>query len=349
MADFGGWEMPIEYPLESGGGVVSEHHAVRERVGLFDVSHLGKITVSGDYALDFLNRTLTNDLNRISDGQAQYTMLCNEESGGVVDDLIVYRRSDRDFLLVPNAANSAEVFRSLKANSPAGLSIINNHHEYGVLAIQGPRSKEVLIALGLNLDLEYMSFAEATLAGCELIICRTGYTGEFGYEVLPKWDDVGTVWTLIHKSVLELNGLVCGLGARDTLRTEMGYPLHGHELSLDISPVQAGASWAVGWKKAEFVGRTVLTAERSSGPRRILRGIILEERGVPRPGMQLFQGERNVGEITSGTYSPTRKVGIALALLSPEIPIDSMVTIDIRGKQVEATVVKTPFVPSRVR
>lgn len=341
--------MPIEYPLENGGGVVSEHHAVRERVGLFDVSHLGKISVSGDGALDFLNRSLTNDLNRISDGQAQYTMLCDDKSGGVVDDLIVYRKSERDFLLVPNAANSVEVFKRLRASAPKELSVLDRHRDYGVLAIQGPLSKAVLESIGLDLDLDYMSFAEASIEERELIICRTGYTGEFGYEILPKWGDVEAIWSILHRSVQDLKGLVCGLGARDTLRTEMGYPLHGHELSLEITPVQAGASWAVGWNKTEFIGQGALTAERATGPRRVLRGIILQDRGIPRAGMRVSQNERVIGDVTSGTFSPTRKVGIALALLSPEVQIDTEVTVDIRGKQVRATVVKTPFVPSRVR
>ena len=341
--------MPIEYPLENGGGVVSEHQAVRERVGLFDVSHLGKISVSGDGALDFLNRSLTNDLNRISDGQAQYTMLCDDKSGGVVDDLIVYRKSERDFLLVPNAANSVEVFKRLRASAPKELSVLDRHRDYGVLAIQGPLSKAVLESIGLDLDLDYMSFAEASIEGRELIICRTGYTGEFGYEILPKWSDVEAIWSILHRSVQDLKGLVCGLGARDTLRTEMGYPLHGHELSLEITPVQAGASWAVGWNKTEFIGQGALTAERATGPRRVLRGIILQDRGIPRAGMRVSQNERVIGDVTSGTFSPTRKVGIALALLSPEVQIDTEVTVDIRGKQVRATVVKTPFVPSRVR
>ena len=341
--------MPIEYPLESGGGVVSEHHSVRERVGLFDVSHLGKISVSGDQALEFLNQALTNDLNRITDGQAQYSMLCDELSGGVVDDLIAYRKSERDFLLVPNAANSAEVFNRLKSKTPSGLTIVNRHREYAAFAIQGPLSQQVLKSLGINLELEYMSFAEANLNNAHLIICRTGYTGEFGYEILPNWKDAELVWSLLHKSVIALNGLVCGLGARDTLRTEMGYPLHGHELSLEITPVQAGASWAVGWKKENFWGQVALASERASGPKRILRGILLQDRGIPRPGMQVSQDEQIIGEVTSGTFSPTKKAGIALALISPEVSIDSQVSIDIRGKKVPATVVKTPFVPARVR
>lgn len=341
--------MPIEYPLESGGGVVSEHQAVRERVGLFDVSHLGKISVIGDGALELLNRCLTNDLNRISNGEAQYTMLCDDATGGVVDDLIVYRKSEQDFLLVPNAANNSEIFRRLQAIAPAGVLITNRHRAYGVLAVQGPLSKKVLESLGLNLDLEYMSFTETRIQNREVIICRTGYTGEFGYEILPNWEDVEEVWSLLRGAVADCNGSICGLGARDTLRTEMGYPLHGHELSMEITPIQAGASWAVGWKKEVFCGRAALESERSRGPNRTLRGLELQERGIPRAGMRVSQSDLVIGEVTSGTFSPTKKVGIALALLLPEVTIGSIVMIDIRGKQVPAKVVKPPFVPSRVR
>ena len=347
LADFGGWEMPIEYSA-NGGGVINEHNAVRENVGLFDVSHLGKIEVKGATAEALLNLALTNDLGKISDGQAQYTMLCDPDSGGVVDDLIVYRNSSTDFLLVPNAANTDEVVKRLLAVGN-GVEIKNAHQDYGVIALQGPNSSKVLESLGCNLDLEYMSFTTSNIANTETIICRTGYTGEFGFELLPKWSEARKVWDLLEKTVRDLGGTVAGLGSRDTLRTEMGYPLHGHELSLSITPVQANAGWAVGWKKSDFWGKSLLEKEKSEGPARILRGLFVTERGIPRQGMAILRNQENVGEVTSGTFSPTLKTGIALALIKPEIEIDEVLTIDIRGKLTKAKVVKPPFVPSHVK
>jgi aminomethyltransferase len=357
LADFGGWEMPIEYPKGaiSGfpGGVLAEHAAVRERVGLFDVSHLGKISVCGQGAKEFLNQMITNDLNRISSGTAQYNLLCNE-SGGVVDDLIVYQKTDTDFFLIPNAANCSAVAEVLKSHAPDTIAIANLHNQFGVLALQGPLAGKVLESLGLSLNLEYMQFTEVLIPGhedlSEIIICRTGYTGEFGYELLPKWESTLAVWELLIREVSVLDGRACGLGARDTLRTEMGYPLHGHELSLEISPLQANAGWAVGFSKLDFLGRTCLLKEKEVGVTRILRGLKCMDRGIPRPGMSVLDGAgQRIGEVTSGTFSPSIKSGIALALLSPAIKIGDPVTIDVRGRPSQAQVIKPPFVPSHVR
>ena len=244
MADFGGWLMPIEYP---GAGVLAEHAAVRERVGIFDVSHLGKASVRGEGALDFLNQCLTNDLTKIADGSAQYTLLCTPQ-GGVVDDLIAYRNSDTDFFLVPNASNTTDVVAVLQKQAPAGITVTNLHNDYAVLAVQGPLAPKVLEALGINTDIDYMAFAHVSIAGADVILCRTGYTGELGYELLPHAKDAVTVWDALVQAIAPLDGLICGLGARDTLRTEMGYPLHGHELSLAISPVTINLDyifWAI--------------------------------------------------------------------------------------------------------
>ena len=349
MADFGGWQMPIEYPADSGGGVINEHNSVRERVGLFDVSHLGKARISGKGALEFLNLAFTNDLSKLVDGQAQYTMLCDSKTGGVVDDLIVYRKSATEFLLVPNAANTSEVVSRLLAQAPQGVTVTNQHQDYGVLALQGPFSKDVLQSLGCEAELPYMSFTSGRIDSREVIICRTGYTGEFGFEILPKWNDATQVWQSLLREVTKRGGLPAGLGARDTLRTEMGYPLHGHELSLEITPVQASANWAVGWSKANFWGRSVLVSEKETGPRRLLRGLLLQERGIPRAGMKVLSEGAEIGETTSGTFSPSLKTGIALALLEPKISLGTEVIVDIRGKGVRAKVSKPPFVPSHVR
>ncbi len=340
LADFGGWEMPIEYP---GGGVIAEHTAVRERVGLFDVSHLGKASVTGAGAVAFVNGCLTNDLDRIGPGQAQYTLCC-DESGGVVDDLIAYVREDDDVLLVPNAANTAEVARRLAAAAPSGIDVMNLHEAYAILAVQGPRSPGVLRALGLTDDLAYMAFAEDAWEGHAVVVCRTGYTGEHGYELLARWDDADALWDAALDAVRAQGGLPCGLGARDTLRTEMGYPLHGHELSLGISPVQARAGWAVGWSKPSFWGRAELLAEKERGPARLLWGLRATDRSIPRAGMAVSSGGDVVGEVTSGTFSPTTRVGIGLALLASGIGEGDPVTVDVRGRAAEMTVVKPPFV-----
>lgn len=346
MADFGGWMMPIEYP---GAGVLAEHAAVRERVGLFDVSHLGKASVTGEGALEFLNQCLTNDLSKIQDGSAQYTLLCTP-NGGVVDDLIAYRNSANDFFLVPNASNTSDVVKALQEKAPAGISVKNLHNEYAVLAIQGPLAPQVLAQLGVLTDIDYMAFTHVTISGADVIVCRTGYTGELGFELLPKVDDASRVWDAITDVIAPMGGLVCGLGARDTLRTEMGYPLHGHELSLQISPVEASASWAVGWKKQSFIGDEVLQAQRSGSATRKSYAIKALDRGIPRAGMIVknTQGEV-VGEITSGTFSPTLKIGIGLALLKSDIELGQRLVIDVRGRDSQCEVVKLPFVTSRVR
>jgi aminomethyltransferase len=343
FASFGGWEMPLEY---AGGGVLREHAAVREGVGVFDVSHLGKARVRGAGAATFVNRCLTNDLDRIEPGQAQYTLCC-DENGGVVDDLIAYLFGPDHVFLIPNAANTAEVVRRLAAAAPAGLAVTDEHRAYAVLAVQGPRSAEILAELGLPTEHGYMSFAEAKLGDARLIVCRTGYTGEHGYELVVGWDDAVEVWDALIAAGVQ----PCGLGARDTLRTEMGYPLHGQDLSLEISPVQARSGWAVGWGKPEFWGRDALVKEKADGPRRTLRGLELTGRGIPRGHMAVYAGDRPIGATTSGTFSPTKKVGIALALIDTAAAIadGDLVQIDIRGRRAEARVVKPPFVRPSVR
>ena len=345
MADFGGWEMPIEYP---GGGVVREHTAVRTSVGVFDVSHLGKASVRGPGAKDFVNACLANDLNRIEAGKAQYTLCCNE-SGGVVDDLIAYLRNDDDVFLIPNAANTAAVVERLRAAAPEGIEVEDLHEGFGVIAVQGTKSDEVLEALGLPAGHEYMSFVETQWQGHPVIVCRTGYTGERGYELVPAWDVAAELWDALLETAAPLGGLPCGLGARDTLRTEMGYALHGNELSPEITPVQARVGWAVGWKKDAFWGREALVAEKAAGPARVAWGLLATGRGIPRAHCAVLAGGEKVGEVTSGTFSPTLKNGIALALLDPSVSADDDVVIDVRGREVPARVVRPPFVEVDVR
>ena len=345
MAEFGGWLMPLEYT-----GVLKEHAAVRESVGVFDVSHLGKAVVRGPGAAAYVNACLTNDLGRIEPGKAQYTLCCDDASGGVVDDLIAYLYGDDHVFLIPNAANTAEVVRRLAEGAPEGVEVVNQHDDYAILAVQGTKSDEVLEAIGLPTGHDYMSFVEAEHDGNPVVVCRTGYTGERGYELVAPSEAAGALWDAILAAGERFGIAPAGLGARDTLRTEMGYPLHGQDISLDVTPVQARLGWAVGWKKETFWGKDVLTQEKEAGPRRLLRGIVATGRGIPRPGMRvLLTPDFAVGAVTSGTFSPSLKKGVGLALISSQVEEGAEVSVDIRGRAEVFTVTKPPFVTPGVR
>ena len=307
----------------------------------------------GRGAARYVNATLTNDLRRIGPGRAQYTLCCIDSGGvaGVVDDLIAYYVSDDEVFLVPNAANTAAVVAALAEHAPAGVTVTDEHLSKAVLAVQGPRSAAVVGRLGLPTEMDYMGWADAQFAGVPVRVCRTGYTGELGYELLPPWDGADVVFDALLDAVTVAGGQPAGLGARDTLRTEMGYPLHGHELALDISPLQARCGWAVGWRKDAFWGRDALLAEKQRGPHRLLRGLRAAGRGVPRAGMTVLAGDEPVGVTTSGTFSPTLKVGIALALVDAHAGVadGARVAVDVRGRALEATVVAPPFVDAKTR
>ncbi|GAA0901121.1 glycine cleavage system aminomethyltransferase GcvT [Pseudonocardia zijingensis] len=343
LGAFGGWSMPLAYPA----GTVAEHTAVREAVGVFDVSHLGKLAITGPGAAEFVNRCFTADLGRIAPGQAQYTLCCNA-SGGVVDDIIVYLVGPDEVLAVPNAANAARVAEMLRSAAPDGITVTDRHHDLAVLAAQGPKAAEALAAVVPgSVDVDYMSFTDVE----GVRVCRTGYTGERGYELLVPADDAPRVWDALLAAAEGFGGGPAGLGARDTLRTEMGYPLHGQDLGEDITPVQAGSGWAVGWSKPQFWGRDALLAEKEAGPARRLRGLRATGRGVPRPGMAVLADGVQVGTTTSGTFSPTLRTGIALALIDTGagVGLDDEVTVDVRGRMLPCAVVRPPFVPSHVR
>jgi aminomethyltransferase len=346
FAEFGGWTMPLEYS----SGVVKEHTAVREAVGVFDVSHLGKAMVSGPGAAEHVNATLTNDLGKIQPGKAQYTLCCDEATGGIVDDLIAYYHDDEHVLLVPNAANTAEVVRRLAEAAPEGVKVVDHHTEYAVLAVQGTKSDEVLTEVGLPAGHDYMSFVEADFGGTGVVVCRTGYTGERGYELIAANEVAGELWDRLMAAGEQHGMLACGLGARDTLRTEMAYPLHGQDISIDVTPNQARLGWAVGWKKERFWGREALLAEKAAGPRRLLRGLVADGRGIPRPGMMVFlSADVALGEITSGTFSPTLRKGIGLALLPSFLHPEAEVNVDVRGRRELFRSAKVPFVDPSVR
>ncbi len=347
LGAFGGWEMPISY---RGAGVVAEHTVVREAVGVFDVTHLGKISIVGPGAAEFVNSCFTADLTKIHPGQAQYTLCC-AENGGVVDDLIVYLVGPDEVFCVPNAGNTAEVGRRLADAAPRAVRVVDQQQKYAVLAVQGPRSAELLAAVGLtSAGIEYMAFVDVEHDRKALRVGRTGYTGERGYELLPAWGNAPALWQALLAAAGPLGGRACGLGARDTLRTEMGYSLHGQDLGPDITPLQGGVSWAIGWHKSTFWGREALLAERQRGPSRRLRGLRAAERGVPRPHMTVRStAGAPLGETTSGTFSPTLGIGIALALLDPGVRPGDRVEVDVRGRALPCEVSKLPFVPSRVR
>jgi len=345
MGPFGGWNMPIEYSA----GTVAEHTAVRNAVGIFDVSHMGKVRILGKGAYEFANKVFTNDLDRIKPGQAQYSMLCNE-SGGVIDDLIVYLVSEEEVRFIPNAGNASTVVAKLEKLAPAGIVIENNHLKQGIIALQGPNAGKVLASLGLPTDHDYMAFADAKWNEFEVSICRTGYTGEPGYELVIENVGLVPIWNALLATGESLGILPCGLGARDTLRTEMGYVLHGQDISPEISPVQAKTGWAVGWNKPEFEGKDALTAEKAAGPKRVAWGLLATGRGIPRSHMQVKTTSGEViGETTSGTFSPTLQKGIALALLSPEVALGDTLVIDVRGRDLEVVVTKPPFVDSTTK
>lgn len=341
LGPFGGWDMPIEYPA----GTVAEHTAVRENVGVFDVSHMGKVRVTGKGAYAFINSVFANDLDRIVPGKAQYSMLCNEH-GGITDDLIVYLVSDDEVRFIPNASNASTVVAALDAVVPAGIAIDNRHLTEGIVAVQGPKSTEILQVLNLPTEHEYMGFVDAEWNGFSVSVCRTGYTGEHGYELVISTDGVGPLWD----AIIAAGALPCGLGARDTLRTEMGYPLHGQDISPDISPVEARIGWAIGWSKEKFAGKDAVTKVKADGPSRVAWGLKATGRGIPRSHMSVKDASGNViGETTSGTFSPTLGYGIALALLAPSTVEGQEVIIDVRGRELTAEVVKPPFVKSSTK
>ncbi|MGH3801463.1 MAG: glycine cleavage system aminomethyltransferase GcvT [Pseudonocardiaceae bacterium] len=343
FADFAGWQMPLQY----GVGVLAEHASVREKVGVFDVSHLGTVRVTGVGAAEYLTRCFTNDLARIGDGRAQYTLACND-NGGVIDDLIVYRSSNDDLLCVPNAANTAKLAHKLAEAAPIGVSVSNTHGEHAILAVQGPRSKAVLTALGLPMPVVYLSFdaAAGSALGGEIAVCRSGYTGEHGYELILPAAQVEPVWRALLTAVEREGGLPCGLAARDTLRTEMGYPLHGHEISAQITPVEAGLSWAVGWGKPEFWGAKVLARQRETGAEWTSTGLVLPRGAIARPGMSVYTSadESPIGVVTSGTFSPTLRRPIALIRAAATSASVASLLVDIRVRKITGDVTKPPFV-----
>jgi aminomethyltransferase len=343
MVPFGGWEMPIQYT-----SVLEEHRACREASVVFDVSHLGSVLVQGDGARALLQWALSNDLDRIGPGHTQYTHLLDPGDAHVVDDIIVWWVDDRDFLVMPNASNTSRLVDALQAemfeHADGDCHIEDVTHSRAILAVQGPEARARLAAAFPDaakvphLEVRPLTFGDA--AG---FVAGTGYTGgdDPGVELHVPTAAAATVW----RAVLEAGPKPAGLGARDTLRLEAGLPLHGHELGPGITPLQAGLGWVARLEKGDFRGRDALVAEKERGVARRLRGLVVEGRQVPREGCAVLVAGEQVGEVTSGNFSPMLERGIALAFLPPEITEGAAVDIDVRGRSVPASVVKPPFVP----
>jgi glycine cleavage system T protein (aminomethyltransferase) len=340
FAPFGGWEMPLQY-----SSVLEEHRACRADAVMFDVSHLGSVRVEGPGALDALQWAFTNDLGRIAPGRAQYTHLLDPGDAHVVDDIIIWWVDDETFLVMPNASNTDGVTTALSeaaARVPARSSAPDITSSRAVLAVQGPHARERLAAVAADAAGVARFDVRAVHDAFDGYTAGTGYTGEDGVELHVPAGDAPRVW----RDLLDAGIRPAGLGARDTLRLEAAFPLHGHELGPGITPFQAGLGWVVRLDKGDFRGRSPLVAEQQRGISRRLRGLLADDRQVPRAGCAVLVDDAPVGEVTSGNFSPTLGRGIALAFLPPDTEIGTAVEIDVRGRPVPASVVATPFVRS---
>lgn len=343
MVDFAGWDMPVQYR----SGIVAEHHAVRTACGLFDISHMGRVYVRGRDALALAQRCMTRDLSKVVPGQAAYGLLCNEQ-GGILDDVIAYLIGGDEVLFVFNASTREKDiawFERQRDHTHLDAQIDDRTFETALIGVQGPRARELLQPL-CSANLESMpgySFTEGSVDGRPALIARTGYTGEDGFELLIQGGDAADVWQRVACSGAE----ACGLGARDTLRTEAGMPLYGHEIDESTNPYEAGLGWTVSLAKEELIGREGLARIKDADPLRKLVGLLVDDGGgVPRPGFPIRGG----GQLTSGTFSPTLKRNIAMGYVAPaQAEPGTRLDIEIRGREVGATVVKLPFVPHRTR
>ncbi len=340
MVEFAGWEMPVQYK-----GVIEEHRAVRRHAGLFDVSHMGEIEVRGEGALDLCQRVSANDVARMSAFQAQYNLLLNER-GGVVDDVIFYRLQPTVFFICVNAANSDKDFAWIRDHASGAVEVENVSAKYGQLALQGPLAARILQPL-TAVDLGAITafhFAFVDVAAIRCLVARTGYTGEDGFELYCNAGDVERLWGALLEGG-SLKGLVpVGLGARDTLRLEKAYPLYGHELDDNTTPLEAGLGWVTKFSKPSFIGRGVLLRQKEEGVKRKLVGLELLGPGIARSGYELFKDGRSIGRVTSGTKSPSLGKAIALGYVaSEEANIGNVVEVEIRGRRVQSKLVSLPF------
>ncbi|MBN2070671.1 MAG: glycine cleavage system aminomethyltransferase GcvT [Candidatus Krumholzibacteriota bacterium] len=350
IVDFAGFMMPVSFE-----GIVAEHERVRNKVGFFDVSHMGEIEITGESALEFADFAVSNNVSKLDDGQICYTVCCNEK-GKVLDDLLVYRFSSSRILFVVNAVNAGKIYQHLLGIQKGDVRIENRSSGYGQIAVQGPASRDLLLGSSFCAPvsaklagLGYYRFFTFEHEGSEIILSRTGYTGEVGYEIYLPWDMTASVWDLLLEEGGEYGAAPIGLGARDTLRFEPCYCLYGHEIDEDTSPLEAGLSWVVKLKKDDFVGRGALVAEKEAGSGRKLIGLELQGRGIPRQGYNVLHDGKVVGKVTSGTFSPTLKKGLAMALVERSLPKDaSGLAVEIRNRPVSAARARMPFYASHV-
>jgi aminomethyltransferase len=340
MVEFGGWEMPVEY-----SGIIQEHLAVRRAAGLFDVSHMGEIEISGPHALSLLQHITSNDASRLKDFQAQYSALMHPK-GSAVDDCVVHRLAQEQYLICVNAANTDKDFDWIIEHNSAGAEVRNVSSEYSQLALQGPRAAEIVSKVSsVNVsELKYYWFCRTRFCGVEGLLARTGYTGEDGFEFYFAPGDSEQVWsTLIQAGKAE--GLVpAGLGARNTLRLEAGYPLCGHELDEETTLLEANLGWITKLDKGEFLGRDALLQQRARGTRKKLVGFEMTGQGIAREGYELYAASENAGRVTSGSYAPFLKKNIGMAYTSsPLASVGSEVEIEIRARRAAARIVPLPF------
>ena len=342
IVEFAGFLMPVQY-----SSIIAEHKTVRNAVGVFDVSHMGEVFVSGEKALDFIQYITINDASKLFPGRVQYSAMCYPD-GGIVDDLLVYKISDTQFMLVINASNTEKDFNWMIQNNKFGVKLENKSDEYSLLAIQGPKSKETLQKVcDKELNLEYYHFFDAKIAGYDMIVSRTGYTGELGFEIYFKGDEnvAEEIWNKIFEAGKEFDIQPVGLGARDSLRLEMGFCLYGNDIDQTTNPLEAGLGWITKLSKENFIAKDVLLKVKAEGLKRKLTPLASDEKAFPRHGYDLTVDGKKVGTITSGTVSPVLEKPIALGYIDSEYTDEnSKINFFIRGKEIPAKIVKLPFV-----
>ena len=342
LVDFAGYLMPVQY-----SSIINEHKVVRNSVGVFDVSHMGEVTIKGEKVLDYLQHITINDVSKLSDGRVQYSAMCYED-GGIVDDLLVYRINQNEYFLVINASNIQKDIDWMHKNNSFGVEIINESDDYSLLAVQGPNSKKVLQEIcDKEFDLEYYNFFHTKCAGIDMLVSRTGYTGELGYELYFKSDekDAETFWNTLFDKGKKYQIEPAGLGARDSLRLEMGFCLYGNDIDETTNPIEAGLGWIAKVNKGDFIGRDAIVKIKTEGVKRKLAAMISVERVLPRHGYEISQNGDVVGNITSGTLSPILGHPIALGYVDKEyIDSEAQLNVKIRDKEIPLTIVKLPFI-----
>lgn len=342
LVEYAGYEMPVQY-----SSIIGEHKAIRNSVGVFDVSHMGEVIIKGERAFDFVQHILINDVSKLKIGRVQYTAMCYEDAG-IVDDLLLYQIGESEYMLVINASNIEKDLEWMRKNNTFGVEIIDESDEYSLLAIQGPNSRKTLEKIcEAALAMEYYHFVVTECAGVEIIVSRTGYTGELGYELYFKSsiEDAEKIWDAIFKAGIMYEIIPVGLGARDTLRLEMGFCLYGNDIDQTTNPIEAGLGWITKVKKGEFIGRDAILKIKENGIKRKLVAIVTDSRVFPRHGYEITENGNSIGTITSGTLSPILGKPIAMGYVDKDhSDIDSVVNIKIRNKDVEGRIIKLPFV-----